>query len=298
MNIKTRKKITRGKQLSIKNIYGGAEFERSSYNNIDELSDDENSEIVENVPSENFKYEQDNQSYDFSNCRENISLQPYGDEIKLTLKKNDKLYGLNMNVISFDDSIKETKTFNAKAKIMHEELFIKKYVCKNDGSRIIFDYDKNVKGEMSKQQIVCLELTKDKNIFMSRDTQNVIAYTGNIKLDFDLHTTALLSSKEKMIFLKLKLDEQSTSNGYIWMVVDNYKIEDETIADKSIKIKNENFICGVMPKKGFKLHKLILSLGKSTKEYFTIKGPYTVYRTSNDFSPKQKLMFSKYKTEI
>lgn len=295
MILKTKKILkNHRKKKTIK--YGGSNPNLNNFNNINNSINNKNNTEIVKIPEGDISKEQvDNQSYNFSKCRENISFQPYGDEIKLVLNKDDTIYGLNMNVISFDSSIKETKTFNAKSKFMNEELFIKKYICNKNDSKIIFDYDKNKSSEISKKEIICIELTNEKNTFISRNTKNVIAYTGNIKFGFEFHTTGIISSKENLTFLKLKLNKNSTSNGYVWMVVDNYKVENDNDND-SIKIKSENFICATMPEDGLKLHKVILGIRKSTREYFTVNGPYTVYRTSNDYSPKQKYMLLKYKT--
>jgi len=245
-------------------------------------------------------YNVSDKMYYFAEDENKITMQPYGDEVCVTLNRHEIIYGLNMNVITFESGIKETKTFTPKSKVLGEELFIKKYICKNDRSNITFEYDKNDSSSYVKQQIICVSLDPIKNTLIIRNPKNIIAYTGNIKIDYEFHMTGVRSSKESSIFIKLRLKAKTNSNGFIWLVVDNFKKIESERSNESIKIKNEHFHFAVMPKHGFKLHKLIFSklTYKSTKEYIEVKGPYVVYRTSNDFSEKQQYYLQNYKTDI
>ena len=253
---------------------------------IEQVNEKELQQDVENDPGE----------YYFDEGENAVISQPYGDEVRITLDKDESIYGINMNVISFDTSIKETKTFTPKAKVLGEETFIKKYRAKDRG-KIIFDYDKNDPSKYVKEQIVVIALNKNNNNFVVRNPKNVIAYTGNISIKLDFHMTGVRSSKESVIFTKLKLNK-SSERGYIWVVMENYDVIEES--QNPIKIKNDNFLCATMPKDGFKLHKLTfptLSF-KSTKEYVEVKPPCVVYRTSNNFSNKQLSFLEQYKTNF
>jgi hypothetical protein len=202
-----------------------------------------------------------------------------------------------MNVISFDSSIKETKSFTPKAKMLGEETFIKKYKANKRG-RIIFDYDKNDPSNFVREQIVVVPLSAQQNYFVVRNPKNIIGYTGNISIHLDFHITGARSSKENVVFTKLKLKKEGI-RGYIWVVMDTYEVVESS--SNSVKIKNDSFICATMPKNGFKLHKLFMSsirLTKSTKEYVEINPPCMVYRKTNDFSNKQLTFLDKYKTNF
>jgi len=83
--------------------------------NMNELQTEE-----ENISSDKMYY--------FERNENKITMQPYGDEVSVTLNRNEIIYGLNMNVITFESGIKETKTFTPKSKVLGEELFIKKYI--------------------------------------------------------------------------------------------------------------------------------------------------------------------------
>ena len=243
--------------------------------------------------------ESDPGEYFFDESQEEnlIINQPYGDEVRVILDKGESIYGLNMNVISFDSSIKETKSFTPRAKFLGEETFIKKYKANGRG-RIIFDYDKNDPSNFVREQIVLVPLSQEKNNFVVRNPKNIIAYTGNISINFEFHLTGLRSSKEDTIFTKLKLSK-GAERGYLWIIMDNYEVIEES--ENSVKMKNDSFICATMPKDGFKLHKLFMSsvrLTKSTKEYVEIKAPCVVYRKTNNFSNKQLLFLDKYKTNF
>jgi hypothetical protein len=316
MNIRTKKKI-RVKNIK-KSIKGGS---LQGMNNLEYQSPIQES-INQNLPSElnnenilpkvieeqiHEGNEKDLESdaendlgeyfFDESNGENLIISQPYGDEVRLILDKGESLYGLNMNVISFDSSIKETKSFSPKAKFLGEETFIKKYKA-NDRGRIIFDYDKNDPSNYVREQIVLVPLSKSNNNFVVRNPKNIIAYTGNISIHMDFHLTGMRSSKEDVIFTKLKLSKDA-ERGYLWIVMDTYETIDEE--NNSVKIKNDSFICATMPKNGFKLHKLYMSsvrLTKSTKEYVDIKPPCVVYRRTNNFSNKQLSFLDKYKTNF
>ena len=82
--------------------------------------------------------------------------------------------------------------------------------------------------------------------------------------------------------------------------MDSYQEIHENDFSKNVKIKNENFICATSKSGNLQLDKLILGnlRLKSTKEFFAIRGPCTVYRTSNNFSSKQEYFLDKYKTNF
>lgn len=244
----------------------------------------------------NKEIEEHDGSYHFHDDENIVINQPYGDEVRVTLNKDEVIYGLNMNVITFDSTIKETKTFTPRSKMAGEEIFIKKYKATDDGT-IIFDYDKNDPSNFVKQSIVIIPLDSTKNTFVIRNPKNIIAYTGNISIHLEFHTTGFRSSKENIKFTKLKLNKNSDI-GYIYLVIDNYEIIEENSND--VKIKNEHFICAALPNNGLKLEKLILpSLRfKSTKEYIVVQAPSIIYRTSNNFSPKQIMFLEKFKTNL
>ena len=270
--------------------------QNNNQNNISNKIIEQKEITTSNENELNKETEEHEGNYHFHDDENIVINQPYGDEVRVTLSKDEVIYGLNMNVITFDSTIKETKTFTPRSKMAGEEIFIKKYKASENGT-IIFDYDKNDPSNFVKQSIVIVPLDSEKNTFVIRNPKNIIAYTGNISIHLEFHTTGLRSSKENFKFTKLKLNKKSDI-GYIYLVIDNYEIIEEN--SNNVKIKNEHFICAALPNNGLKLEKLILPSirFKSTKEYIVVQAPSIIYRTSNNFSPKQMMFLEKFKTNL
>jgi hypothetical protein len=221
-----------------------------------------------------------------------------GDEIKVNLKPNQIVLGLNLSVYCRSSGLKGAKKAQygemIQLKRMGEEAVLPTYKATRDDDFLIGTFDKLNK-ETKRESVVTHRLDDKDSCMIFKDSKKIIAITGNIDFDFQYNLRGLISKADVRT---VRADKNGKGFGFIWSLLPNYK-KVEINEGNSIVIDPDEFICALIPNKNsYHIRKPLFSLFKTEKDYIQLEGPCILYRNSHDIDVKKLHFIEKYKMDL